>query len=80
MCAFWNLDPGKPTENSLFALRERIAQILKEKLLELLGDPDQGRPLGETFRKRLLRQREAVRRGERGISLKEALRGLSSEE
>jgi hypothetical protein len=35
-------------------------------LIELLGDPDEGQVLKENFRKRLIRQKKAVSKGERG--------------
>lgn len=50
-------------------LREMIAGIIEEKLVEALGDPDEGLLLKDGLRARLLRQREAVARGERGEAL-----------
>ena len=44
-------------------LREMIETIIEQKLLELVGDPDEGLPLRKTIRNRLLRQKEAVARG-----------------
>jgi len=49
-------------------LREMIAALIEEKLLELIGDPDQGLPIRKNLRDRLLRQKKAVAGGERGES------------
>ena len=50
-------------------LREIIESTVEQKLLELLGDPDQGLVLRKTLKDRLLRQRKTVSSGERGESL-----------
>ena len=50
-------------------LREIIESTVEQKLLELLGDPDQGFVLRKTLKDRLLRQRKAVASGERGEPL-----------
>jgi hypothetical protein len=47
-------------------LRELIEVALEQKLLELLGDPDEGLEIRESVRERLLRQRNEVAAGERG--------------
>ena len=47
-------------------LREMIATLIEQKLLELVGDPDEGLPIRKSLRDRLLRQAIAVARGERG--------------
>ena len=60
-------------------LREMIETIIEEKLLELLGDPDEGLPIRKTIRERLLRQKEAVASGERGEPLEEVIRRLGLE-
>ena len=54
-------------------LREMIETIIEQKLLELVGDPDEGLPLRESIRNRLLRQKEAVESGERGESFEEVV-------
>ena len=46
-------------------LKEIIESTVEQKLLELLGDPDQGLVLRKTLKDRLLRQRKAVASGER---------------
>jgi len=60
-------------------LREMIEAIIEEKLLELLGDPDEGLPLRESVRERLLRQQMAVAAGERGEPLEEVVARLGLE-
>ena len=50
-------------------LKEIIESTVEQKLLELLGDPDQGLVLRKTLKERLLRQRKTVSSGERGDSL-----------
>jgi hypothetical protein len=47
-------------------LREMIEATIEQKLVELLGDPDEGLPLRKLVRDRLLRQKQAVATGERG--------------
>jgi len=60
-------------------LREMIETVIEEKLLELLGDPDEGLPIRKNVRDRLLRQREAVASGERGEPFEEVTRRLGIE-
>jgi hypothetical protein len=50
-------------------LKEIIESTVEQKLLELLGDPDQGLMLKKTVKDRLLRQRKSVASGQRGESL-----------
>ena len=56
--------------------KEMIETTIEEKLLELLGDPDEGMEIRKTVHERLLRQKKAVADGERGQSFKEAVRHL----
>jgi hypothetical protein len=49
-------------------LKEIIAMTVEQKLLELLGDPDEGLEIRKSVRARLLRQKKAVATGERGES------------
>ena len=44
-----------------------LSAVVEQKLLELFGDPDDGLVLKENLRKRLLRQKKAVAKGERGV-------------
>jgi hypothetical protein len=57
-------------------LRELIENIIEQKLLELLGDPDEGLPIRKAVRDRLVRQKEAVASGERGEPLEDVVRRL----
>ena len=57
-------------------LRQLVSSVVEEKLMQLLGDPDEGLVLRENVRKRLLRQKRAVSKGERGESLETVARRL----
>ena len=57
-------------------LRELVGAAVEQKIVELLGDPDAGLVLRENVRKRLLRQKRAVAKGERGELLETAIRRL----
>ena len=60
-------------------LRAMIEAVIEQKLTELLGDPDEGLPLREALRERLVRQKEAVAAGERGEALDDVARRLGVE-
>ena len=60
-------------------LREIIETTVERKLLELLGDPDEGLPIRKSVRERLLRQKRAVAAGERGEAFEDAVRRLGLE-
>ncbi|MBC7260646.1 MAG: hypothetical protein H5T63_01420 [Chloroflexi bacterium] len=60
-------------------LKELIETSIEQKLLELLGDPDEGLPIRKSVRDRLLRQRKAVSAGERGEPFEEVVRRLGLE-
>ena len=57
-------------------LREMIETAIEQKLVQLLGDPDEGLPIRKAVRDRLLRQKRAVSRGERGEPFEEVVRQL----
>ena len=57
-------------------LRQLVGSVVEEKMMQLLGDPDKGLVLRENVRKRLLRQKRAVSKGERGESLETVVRRL----
>jgi len=57
-------------------LKQLVGLAVEEKLIELLGDPDEGLVLRESLRKRLLRQKRAVAKGERGELLENVVRRL----
>jgi len=60
-------------------LREMIEAVIEQKLLELLGDPDEGLPIRKALRERLLRQKQAVAAGERGEAFEDVVRRLELE-
>ncbi len=60
-------------------LKEMIETIIEEKLLELLGDPDEGLPIRKLVHDRLLCQKQAVAVGERGESFEDVVRRLDLE-
>lgn len=60
-------------------LREMIEATIEQKLMELLGDPDEGLPLRKQVHDRLLRQKQAVAAGERGESFRGVVRRLGLE-
>ena len=57
-------------------LRQMVGSVVEEKLMQLLGDPDEGLVLRESVRRRLLRQKQEVSSGERGESLDAVARRL----
>jgi len=60
-------------------LQQLIENAIEKKLLEMIGDPDEGLMLRKTFRQRLLNQHQKVLAGERGQSLEEVLSQLDLE-
>lgn len=60
-------------------LREMIESLIEQKLLELLGEPDEGLALGKAVHDRLLSQKKAVAKGERGEPFSEVVRRLGLE-
>lgn len=57
-------------------LKEMIETSIEQKLLELLGDPDEGLEIRKSIRNRLLRQKQAVATGERGEPFEDVVRRL----
>ena len=57
-------------------LREMIEVTIEEKLLELLGNPDEGLEIRKSVRERLSRQKTAVAAGERGEPFEDVVRRL----
>jgi hypothetical protein len=57
-------------------LQEMIGAVVEQKLVELFGDPDEGLPMKKALQERLLRQKVAVTRGERGENLEDVARRL----
>jgi hypothetical protein len=60
-------------------LKEMIEAIIEQKLLELLGGPDEGLSIRKLVRDRLLRQKQAVAGGERGEPFEDVVRRLGLE-
>jgi len=56
--------------------QEMLGETIEQKLIELLGDPDEGLPIRRSIHARLLRQRRKVARGERGEPLEDVARRL----
>jgi DNA primase large subunit len=57
-------------------LRRLIDEALEEKLVEFFGDPDEGLELRDDLKQRLLRQKEATAKGERGKPLSDVVKEL----
>ena len=47
-------------------LAQMVSSVVEQKLVELFGDPDDGMELKSSLRKRLIRQKKSVAKGERG--------------
>lgn len=60
-------------------LREMIEAIIQQKLIELLGDPDERLSIRRSIRGRLLRQQQAVAVGERGEPFEDVVQRLGLE-
>ena len=60
-------------EMSKDELREMIESLIEQKLLEILGDPDEGLEVRKPLCERLLRQKEAVAAGDRGQPFEEVV-------
>ncbi len=56
--------------------KEMLETTVEQKLLELLGDPDEGLEIRKSVRERLLRQKKAVAAGERGEPFEDVVRQL----
>ena len=60
-------------------LKDIIAMTVEQKLLELLGDPDEGLTIRMTVKQRLLAQKKAAEAGERGEPFEEVRRRMGLE-
>lgn len=68
------------TQAELKEMLEAVVETtIEQKLLELLGDPDEGLAVREAVRERLLRQRQAVASGQYGQSLEDVVQELGLE-
>ena len=70
---------AKVTQMTKDELKEMIETTVEQKLLELLGDPDEGLFLKKLVRDRLARQQEMIRKGERGQPFEEVVARLGVE-
>jgi len=57
-------------------LAQMLSSVVEKKLIELLGDPDEGLVLKAHVRKRLVRQKKAVTKGERGMDFSDVRKRL----
>ena len=57
-------------------LKEMIEITIEQKLLELLGDPDEGFEIKKSVKEHLLRQKKNVQKGERGEFFDNVVRNL----
>jgi hypothetical protein len=60
-------------------LREMIEVIIQQKLMELLGDPDERLSIRKSIRGRLSRQQQDVAVGERGEPFEDVIQRLGLE-
>jgi hypothetical protein len=58
-------------------LQKMIGVVVEEKLVELLGDPDQGLEIKKSLRNRLLRQKRSVALGQRGEKLEDVVKRMN---
>jgi hypothetical protein len=56
-----------------------VEASIEQKLIELLGDPDEGLEIREAVRDRLVRQRQAVVAGEQGLPFDDVVQQLGLE-
>ena len=68
------------TQSELKDMLEAVVETkVEEKLLEILGDPDEGLQLRKSVRERLIRQRQSVAEGRYGQPLEDLTRHLELE-
>ena len=56
-----------------------VETAIEQKLIEILGDPDEGLEMREAIRDRLLHQRQSIAAGERGLSFEDVVQQLGLE-
>ena len=56
--------------------KDLVRQVVMQTLEEVLGDPDEGLEIKKSVRERLLRQKQAVAKGERGEAFEDVVRRL----
>jgi hypothetical protein len=57
-------------------LKDMVEDLIEEKLIQMLGDPDEGFDLQESLRDRLRAQKQAVAAGNRGEPFEDLARRL----
>jgi hypothetical protein len=68
------------TQSQLREMLEAVVEAtVEEKLLEILGDPDDGLQIRESIRERLVRQRKSVASGRYGQPLEDVVTELGLE-
>jgi DNA primase large subunit len=59
--------------------KEMLEALIEQKLVELVGSPDEDLPVRKSVRDRLLKQKKAAASGEKGEPLDEAVQRLGLE-
>ncbi len=57
-------------------LREMIVVVVEQKFNELFGDPDEGLVMTKSLQNRLIRQKKAIAKGERGEAFEDVVARL----
>ena len=57
--------------------KKMIGAVVEEKLLQMLGDPDQGLEIKKSLGNRLLRQKKRVALGQRGEKLEDVAKKMN---
>ena len=71
---------GQMTREELKAIIDAAVEAaVEQKLIEILGDLDDGLEIREAVRDRLLRQRQAVAAGEQGLPFEDLVQQLGLE-
>ena len=71
---------GQMTREELKGIIDAAVEAaVEQKLIEILGDPDEGLEIRDAVRDRLLRQRQAVAAGEQGLPFEDVVRQLGLE-
>jgi len=70
---------ARVAELTVDELKQVIEATVEQKLLEMLGDPDEGLELREEIKTRLLRTLQAEQTGARGIPAQEVASELGLE-
>ena len=69
----------KLADSRVEEFKQLVATTVEWKLMEMLGDPDEGLELREEIKARLRRPLEAERRGARGVPAQEVAAQLGLE-